>query len=132
MSETFTQLGIPFSLFEAPASESSKYVGLGLCSLCGASGVHCFAVDALIIACAKCGKENAIRTYPGESGFCTSCRQNMPGPASGSDALASCYQCLRAGRTAFTKDTVLGMVTWDQAIEGLTQAPYPAATPCNR
>jgi len=31
-----------------------------------------------------------------------------------------CYDCLRAGRGAMTKDTELGMVSWQQAAEGVT------------
>jgi uncharacterized protein CbrC (UPF0167 family) len=34
--------------------------------------------------------------------------------------LLCCYACLRAGRAARAKDTVLGLVTWEGAAEGLT------------
>jgi uncharacterized protein CbrC (UPF0167 family) len=136
MSKTFTQLGIPFPLFEAPASESSHYVGLEKCALCGITGDHCSKVDYLIATCAQCGTENVIRTGPEGSIICRSCRINVPSPAWREDALA-CYKCLRAGLAAFTKDTVLGMVTWDQAAEGLTHGVPGLKTnefelvPCN-
>ncbi len=34
--------------------------------------------------------------------------------------LLCCYACLRAGQAALVKDTVLGLVTWEGAAEGLT------------
>lgn len=117
MPETFAELGIPFPLFEASAEESSKYLGLDVCALCAADGVHCFRVADWIVACPKCGIENAVR---GESSVCRSCRADVLCPSASEESLTACFRCLRAGRAAFTKDTVLGMVTWEQAIEGLT------------
>jgi hypothetical protein len=36
------------------------------------------------------------------------------------DQIVACYSCLRQGRAAITKDTELGMVSWEQAFEGVT------------
>lgn len=36
------------------------------------------------------------------------------------ERLLCCFACLRAGHAAITKDTELGMVSWEQAVEGLT------------
>jgi uncharacterized protein CbrC (UPF0167 family) len=38
----------------------------------------------------------------------------------GEDEIKVCYHCLRAGRAALTKDTELGMISWEQAFEGVT------------
>jgi uncharacterized protein CbrC (UPF0167 family) len=34
--------------------------------------------------------------------------------------LLICYACLRHGKAAMTKDTELGMISWEQALEGVT------------
>ncbi len=120
MSETFAQLGIPFPLYEAQAKEAPEYQGLDSCAVCGADGVHCFRVDDLILSCPQCGTETAIRPEIGQSHFCRACHQGLDCSVDAQEGFACCYACLRAGRAAFTKDTVLGMVTWDQAVEGLT------------
>lgn len=47
-------------------------------------------------------------------------RSNRPVPAVPDGQVAACYVCLRDSRAALTKDTVLGMVSWEQALEGVT------------
>ncbi len=44
----------------------------------------------------------------------------MPFPELGDRVIRACYTCLRSGRAAITKDTELGMISWDQAFEGVT------------
>jgi hypothetical protein len=39
--QTFRAVGIPFPLFDAPASEAREYIGVSRCSLCGRER-HCF------------------------------------------------------------------------------------------
>ena len=48
-----------------------------------------------------------------------------------SRAVFVCYDCLRAGRAAFTQDSEFGMVRWEDAIVGLTHGgPFdPTAFP---
>jgi uncharacterized protein CbrC (UPF0167 family) len=38
----------------------------------------------------------------------------------GDDPIVMCYECLRNGEGALTKDSPLGMISWDQAFEGVT------------
>jgi uncharacterized protein CbrC (UPF0167 family) len=37
-----------------------------------------------------------------------------------SETLCVCYQCLRGGKAALTKDTEFGMVSWEQTLAGVT------------
>ncbi len=122
MSKTFAELGIPFPLYEAQAKEAPEFLGINSCVLCGANGVHCFKVDDLIVVCPQCGMETATRPLPilEESRVCRWCRHEVQCLADSEDSLVVCYACLRSGRAALTKDTVLGMVTGDHAVEGLT------------
>jgi uncharacterized protein CbrC (UPF0167 family) len=92
---TFLDLGIPFPLFEADVTEAGDYLGPGQCNLCDQKFVHCFDVNEV--------------TFIGSTP-----------PYFSTKNAAVCYGCLRAGKAAFTKDTVLGMVTWKEAMEGLT------------
>lgn len=122
---TFADLGIPFPLFEAPTREASDYAGLAICRLCRRGGRHCFDLgigDDLILPCPACGLEAGLD--PDERGdvACRGCGSTVPFP----DALhlkhrlLACYDGLRAGKVAMTKDTEFGMVSWERAIEGVT------------
>jgi uncharacterized protein CbrC (UPF0167 family) len=120
---TFSDLGIPFPLFEAPASEAVAYRGLGTCSLCHAQQTHCFGLDIggeVVITCARCGTENGLDANERNNKACRSCGEVVEFPSVPEGGLNVCYQCLRAGRAAISHDTELGMVGWEQAITGLT------------
>jgi uncharacterized protein CbrC (UPF0167 family) len=120
---TFAQLGIPFPLFEAPSEQAFEYCGLETCSLCGKQGQHCFELGigcALILGCANCGAGNGLDVSDCEDGRCRKCGNPVPFPDVDDDALTVCHACLRAGRAALTKDTELGMISWEQAFEGAT------------
>jgi uncharacterized protein CbrC (UPF0167 family) len=125
---TFTQLGIPFPLFEAPCRNTTDYVGKETCSLCGLSNVHCFHPgigDDIVVSCSQCGVENGLRADERISVPCRSCQSIVPFPTQGGCELLVCYTCLRAGRAALNKDTVYGMIGWEQAIAGVTHGvPY--------
>jgi uncharacterized protein CbrC (UPF0167 family) len=118
MADDFAGLGIPLPLFAAPAKEAAEYLGAATCSVCGAEAAHCFRVDDVITNCPACGAPNTCRPAT-KAAWCRSCRHPMTLPVSRGEPVA-CYGCIRAGRAAFTKDTVLGMVTWEHAVEGLT------------
>lgn len=121
---TFADLGIPFPLFEAPTNEASDYAGLATCRLCGGQDRHCFELgigDALILPCPACGLENGLDADDGADAPCRSCGSVVPfpEPLKAKRQLLVCYDCLRAGKAAMTKGTEFGMVSWDQAFEGL-------------
>src|SRR4051812_32580505 len=108
MATTFTDLGIRFPLFEAPVREASEYRGAGTCTLCLREADHCFEPSDVALACPTCGSEGWLWA-DGRGGVCRRCggRQSLP-DGSAVPALC-CYPCLRVGRAAITKDTVLGM-----------------------
>jgi uncharacterized protein CbrC (UPF0167 family) len=122
---TFAELGIPFPLFEALTSEASHYVGLASCRLCEKSRQHCFKLDIgcrVILPCPACGVENGLDTRDRQDGPCRNCQSSVPFPATLKDEqdIRICYACLRAGKGAMTTDTEFGMVSWEQAIQGVT------------
>jgi uncharacterized protein CbrC (UPF0167 family) len=122
---TFSELGIPFPLFEAPTAEASDYAGVATCRLCGGEGRHCFELgigDDLILPCPNCVAENALDADDRADAACRSCGSPVPFPESlrAKKQLLVCYDCLRAGKAAMTKDTESGMVSWEQAVEGVT------------
>lgn len=112
----FAELGIPFPLFEAPTKEASDYTGIATCRLCGGRGRHCFELgigDAMILACPTCGVENGLSAHDRKDVACRSCGSAVPFPESlkAKKQLLVCYECLRAGKAAMTKDTEFGMVS---------------------
>jgi uncharacterized protein CbrC (UPF0167 family) len=126
MTITFAQLGIPFPLFEAPADEASEYRGVAKCHLCRRDGQHCFQLDidgggALILPCPHCAVLNGLDAKAREACPCRACgaRTSFPDLTDGEQLLV-CYTCLRQGKAAMTKDTELGMISWEQALEGVT------------
>lgn len=121
---TFAGLGIPFPLFEADTERAVEYVGIHRCSLCGAGQVHCFKLGIgadVIVTCPSCGNETPLDADDKKGANCQSCSKPIPFPkVGGSGQLVACYQCLRSGKAALTKDTVLGMVRWEDAQRGST------------
>jgi uncharacterized protein CbrC (UPF0167 family) len=123
MTITFKQLGIPFPLFEAPVENASEYCGQRACSLCRVAAAHCFSlgIGAYVIAtCPSCDAVAGLSADDREAGDCSRCGAVVPFPAVPEADLAACYNCLRGRQAALTKDTVLGMVSWEQALEGVT------------
>jgi uncharacterized protein CbrC (UPF0167 family) len=124
MAITFAQLGIPFPFFDAPAEQATEYCGIQTCSLCNHEGRHCFALDigcALILPCSRCGESNGLDAAERTSVSCRVCSANIPFPnLGGGKEIMACYQCLRMGKAAITKDTELGMISWEQAFKGVT------------
>lgn len=121
---TFASLGIPFPLFEADIEHASEYMGSRQCSLCGASGVHCFELGIgadIIVECSSCGAENPLDASDKKGAECRRCSTPVLFPKiKGGGGLVVCYSCLRSGEAALTKDTVLGMVRWEDAQRGST------------
>ena len=123
MSKTFIELGIPFRLFQGPSENASEYCGFGTCSLCGMEGQHCFYLGigcAIMLACPACGTERGLSTDDRKARPCGNCNCLVPFPDISDDEIKTCYDCLRIGKAAITKDTELGMISWKQAFEGIT------------
>jgi uncharacterized protein CbrC (UPF0167 family) len=122
MSKTFAELGNPFPLFDAPITDAADYMGLGACSLCATPKQHCFELGigaALMVTCPKCDTENGLDAADRADAPCRQCGSSLTFPDINGEIFA-CYSCLRAGKAAITKDTELGMVSWEQAFEGVT------------
>jgi uncharacterized protein CbrC (UPF0167 family) len=122
---TFADLGMRFPLFEAPTKEVADYIGLSVCSICHKRDRHCFKLDigcAVIEPCPACGVMNGLDCTNRQDTPCRSCQVVIPFPESLRDLedIVTCYDCLRAGRGAITKDTEFGMVSWEQAFQGIT------------
>lgn len=119
---TFADLNTPFSLFEAPITDAAEYCGKGECFLCGQPHPVCFTLsigNAIIGACIRCGTENGLDASDREAVECRKCSSLISFPPS-EDEIAVCYPCLRDGKAAMTKDTELGMISWEQAFDGLS------------
>jgi hypothetical protein len=120
---TFTDLGIPFALFDAPVSEAAEYKGRGRCSLCSKEALHCFEAgigDAVIVPCPRCAAEVALDADARSGGTCAVCGAGVGFPDLGDSAVLACYRCLRSGCLALTKDTELGMIRHEEALRGVT------------
>jgi uncharacterized protein CbrC (UPF0167 family) len=123
MSETFVELGVPFPLFDAPCAQASEYCGVGDCSLCGTERQHCFRLGigcALMRDCPSCGTSNGLDADDRRESPCRKCAASIPFPAIQDAEIKACYSCLRSGSVALTKDTELGMISWEQAFEAVT------------
>jgi uncharacterized protein CbrC (UPF0167 family) len=120
---SFSHLDIPFPLFEADEDDASEYVGLRDCSLCGTHH-HCFELGigcAVMATCPNCGLENGLDADDREATPCRGCAKPISFPRLPDDLeIVACYDCLRSGKAAITHDTELGMISWEQAYEGMT------------
>jgi len=126
---TFENLGLNFPLFAASVQEAARYRGPSTCVLCRSAHPHCFEVDDLILPCPACGTLTALSADDAEDTSCTSCDTTVSFPGtSETDEAVVCTPCLRAGRAAFTQNTELGMVRWEDAQRGRTHG-LPGSVP---
>ncbi|MFL5734539.1 MAG: CbrC family protein [Chloroflexia bacterium] len=91
--------------------------------MCGKKGRHCFDLELrgeVVVWCHVCETENALDVTNAPDGPCRNCGAVVKYPLESDEEAQVCYQCLRAGHAALRKDTVLGMVCWDEANAGLT------------
>ena len=119
---TFSDLGVHFALFEAPVEDASAFIGEATCSLCKRKANACFELGigcAIVARCASCGSEAELDTEERVDAACPQCRAKIRFPAL-PEPVVCCSSCLQSGRATITKDTELGMVSWQQAGEGLT------------
>jgi uncharacterized protein CbrC (UPF0167 family) len=73
-----------------------------------------------MLDCPSGGTANGLDADDREDGACRQCQATGPFPTIEDDEIRACYSCLRSGKAAITKDTELGMVSWEQAFEGVT------------
>jgi hypothetical protein len=131
MALRFRDLGAPFPLFDAPVSDTSDYIGAGTCGLCGEQAAVRFRLEvgaAVMAPCPACGVVTGVSATGDDDSACRACGAELepPDTPAGSNA---CYACLRAGRAALTKDTELGMISWEQAFVGVTHGAPGLAHP---
>jgi uncharacterized protein CbrC (UPF0167 family) len=123
VSKSFSALGIPFPLFEAPSDQASEYGGVATCSLCGSARQHCFRLAigcGLMIECPGCGSTNGLDADDREDIACRQCQSVVPFPRIDDEEICACYRCLRSGMAAITHNTELGMIAWEQALDGVS------------
>jgi len=63
---------------------------------------------------------NGLDADDRDDGSCRNCGGTVPFPEHKDEEIKLCYACLRSGRGAITKDTELGMISWEQAFQGVT------------
>ena len=123
MANRFQSLGIPFPLFEAPVAEASDYHGEAACVICRQRATHCFTLgigDNLFLPCPSCHALNSLDADDRQDTLCRACGHVVPFPPISDPMVAICYACLRAGHGAITKDTELGIISWEQTLTGVT------------
>lgn len=120
---TFSDLGIPFPLFEAAVTEACEYIGAGICTTCGTASGHTFRLGigcALMLTCPRCTTVSGLDLTMESTLPCRRCGANLRSPVTRADDVCVCYKCLREGRAAITKDTPFGMVSWEESYSGVT------------
>ncbi len=121
--KTFKDLGIPFPLFQGPVNDASEYIGQAYCCKCGEVKPHCFELGigcSLIVKCKGCNSENELDADDREDCKCLKCKENIIFPLDDDQDINICYDCLRAGHAAITKDTEYGMISWRETHDGVT------------
>ena len=75
---SFTDLGAPFPLFEAPVDDAVEFVGSGTCALCGQGSAACFELGigcAVMQECSACGTVNGLDASDAKSVDCRACQR---------------------------------------------------------
>lgn len=127
MKTTFTELGIPFPLYEAPvrAEGDPSFVRSGMCCVCDVREQICFHLgigDAIVLPCPGCETINGLDVSDQATIDCRNCGTSIEFPerVANKKEPKVCYPCLRAGKAALTKETEFGMISWEQAFAGHT------------
>ena len=119
---TFPDLGVSFPLFEGPIEDAVEFAGPGTCSLCPRESSVRFELGIgsdVLVACPGCELLAALDADDADDGTCRRCGHPVPYPTTG-ETTHCCFECLRAGRAAITKDSELGMFTWEEALSGVS------------
>ena len=127
----FADIGMPFPLFEALVSEAPDFAGQGDCTVCS-SKAWVFRLDIggyLVLDCGACGADNGLHVSDRQAEDCRACGRRVEWPdIPDNEEVLVCFSCLRDGKAAITTDTELGMVSFEQAVEGLTHGRPGLAT----
>jgi hypothetical protein len=107
-----------FPLYEAPIEKSPEFEGRGTSVVSGKESDHCFRLGVgccLRLTCPQCGTTHVLDCASPLSPNCRSCNRLVIQP----DAeILITYDELRAGVGLITKDTEVGMVSWEQLETG--------------
>jgi len=74
----------------------------------------------VIVECAACGSPNGLSAHDRQNALCRTCQQTVSFPDISGSEVKVCFECLRSGNAAITKDTELGMISFDEAVAGIT------------
>jgi uncharacterized protein CbrC (UPF0167 family) len=118
----FADLGVSFPLFEGAVEDAVDFAGSGSCSLCLRHSTVRFELGIgsdVLVPCQGCGLIAALDADDAEDGTCRRCDHLVPYPTT-DETTYCCVECLRGGQAAITKDSELGMFTWEQAVSGVS------------
>jgi uncharacterized protein CbrC (UPF0167 family) len=73
-----------------------------------------------MLDCPSCRAANGLDADERGAISCRRCKATVPFPELPDGEIKACYACVRSGKAAVTKDTELGMISWEQAFEGVT------------
>jgi len=111
-----------FPLFQASLEDAADVCDFP-CVFCGNDTQPRFELGIgadIITSCTPCGELLALDADDRKGGSCPRCKKVVAFPLTTQGPLSCCANCLREGRAAITKDTELGMVTWEHAKSGWT------------
>src|SRR5262245_47551349 len=91
---TFSELGIPFPLFEATVNQADRYVGFATCSICTKTrqpafvlGIGCY----LMLPCPSCATVSGLNADDRKESSCRECDSVIPFPDIATDKILCCY-----------------------------------------
>jgi hypothetical protein len=116
----FQLLGLDFPLYEGTVSEACSYVGAAFCCIRQQTVDHAFELgvgDYLRISCTCCGAANFLDACEPEAAKCRQCKCTVAFPKRPGEAVTVGYDALRAGYAAMTKETEIGLVSWEHVQE---------------
>lgn len=119
---------LDFSLFQAPAADAAGYSQSSLnrrvqCCVKRTDVAHAFRLgvgDYLRVECDACGTDNFLGASDRESEPCRQCDAEVSFPPVPDDDVYVSLEALHDGAATITKDTEVGMVSWEHALNGET------------
>lgn len=129
---SFSDLGMPFPLFDAPVKFAERFVRNGSCSICERASLPVFELGIgsdVVYPCTNCGSDTIFDKSGEGEVKCASCGSWQIAPVDLEESVQCCYDCLRSGKAAITQDTEFGMVRLEDAQRGWTHGtPHLEAT----
>lgn len=123
--ETFADLGIPFPLYEAPIRTCPDYEGKKICCIAKEERTHCFHLGIgswVKMPCIECKTDLYLNPIADQYRMkeCPHCKAPTPPPIAEKDNAYVSYEELRSGQAGYTKDSVYGLISWEQLESGWT------------